>query len=99
MARTKTRYRTRVKRVYSRSRGGGGKFKPIIDGALAEVGGSFASNYLGSWGRPVAYGLVGTWRRNNTLTTMAGVALGQAVSGMLPGMGGGNGGNGGFFQS
>jgi len=99
MARTRTRYRTRVKRVYSRSRGGGGKFKPVIDGALAGIGGNIASKYLGNWGNPVAYGAVGIWRRNQTLTTLAGVSLGQAVSGMLPFIGGGSNGNGGFFQS
>lgn len=83
---------TRARKVYSRARTAGGKTKSIIDGILAGAGGSVATNFIGPWGQPLAYGAVGYFRNNTTLKTLAGVAIGQQLGKMLPfGNGGGNG--------
>lgn len=87
------RYYPRARKVYSRARGGGGKFKAIIDGVIAGAGGQIATSFIGAWGQPLAYGVVGYFRNNPTLKTLSGVALGQQLGRMLPfGNGGGNGG-------
>lgn len=88
------RYYPRARKVYARARGGGGKFKAIIDGVIAGAGGSVATGFIGPWGQPLAYGAVGYFRNNPTLKTLAGVAVGQQLGQMLP-FGGNNGGNGG----
>ena len=83
---------TRARKVYSRARGGGGKFKAIIDGVMAGAGGQIATGFIGPWGQPVAYGAVGIFRNNPTLKTLAGVAIGEQIGAMLPFGGGGTGG-------
>ena len=87
----KRRY-TRARKVYSRARGSGGKFKAILDGAIAGAGGQVASSFIGQWGQPLAFGAVGYFRNNPTLKTLAGVAIGEQIGAMLPF--GGNAGNG-----
>jgi len=94
MARRKVARRryTRARKVYSRARGGGGKFKAILDGAIAGAGGQIATGFIGQWGQPLAFGAVGYFRNNTTLKTLAGVAIGEQLGAMLPfGNGGGNG--------
>jgi len=89
--RTARRYYPRARKVYSRARGGGGKLKAIIDGAIAGAGGSIATKFIGPWGQPLAYGAVGYFRNNPTLKTLAGVAIGTELGKMLPIGNGGNG--------
>lgn len=72
--------------------------KPILDGAIAGVAGGILSNWLGGYGRPAGHLAVGYFRKNNTLKTIGGVELGEALAGGIGGMFGGNGG-GGFFHS
>lgn len=99
MARRKgTRWRTRVKKVYSRSKGGGGGFKPVIDGLIAGVGGQFASKFVGNYGIPAGALAVGLWRNNTVLKTEGARELGILLSRNLPFIGGGGGGNGGGFE-
>ena len=96
--RTRTRYRTRVKRVYSRSRSFGGvKTKQILDGVLAGAAETFATRYLGAWGEPAALIGVGWFRRNTTLSTLGGIEIGQMIGGMVGGGGATTGGS--FYQS
>lgn len=83
---------TRARKVYSRARGGGGKFKAILDGALAGAGGQIATGFVGEWGQPLAYGAVGYFRNNPTLKTLAGIAIGQKLGAMIPSFGGATGG-------
>lgn len=90
------RYYPKARKVYRRARGGGGKIKAILDGVLAGAGGTIATNFIGEWGNPLAYGAVGYFRNNPTLKTLAGMALGQRVARMLPFVG--NGGNGGVIR-
>ena len=92
-ARRRTRYRTRIKRVY-RGRGGGGGLKPVVDGAIAGVAGGILQKWLGKWAIPGAAVAVGMWRKNATLKTEGGRELGLMISQGLPFFGG-NGGNGG----
>jgi hypothetical protein len=89
--RTRTRYRTRVKRVYSRSRSGGGKIKNIIDGALAGAVGEFAQKYAGAYGHPIGALGIGFWRKNNVLTTTGARELGAMLVNQM-GFGSGAGG-------
>ena len=86
MARRKVARRryTRARKVYSRARGGGGKFKAILDGAIAGAGGQIATGFIGQWGQPLAFGAVGYFRNNPTLKTLAGVAIGEQLGAMLP---------------
>ena len=91
------RYRTKT--VYRRAkRAAGGKFKPLIDGAMAEVACDVASKYAGNdFGAIIGYGGIGYWRKNTTLMTLAGMALGNKLSGMIPFIGGKEG-TGGVFE-
>jgi hypothetical protein len=86
-ARTRTVYR-KAKRVY-RSRGGGGAFKPFINGAIAGVAAEAGQKFLGQWGAPVGVGAVGYFMKDNTLKTIAGLQIGSIVGDMLPVIGGG----------
>ena len=100
MARRRTRTRTVYKtarRSYRRATSGG--MKPIIDGALAGIAGNLGSKYLGSWGAPLAYLGVGMFRKNSTISTLGGIQLGAQIGTMIPVLGGGGNGNGGFFQA
>jgi len=88
MARRKTRtvYRTRVKRAYKRASTGG--MKPIIDGAISGFAGQFLSKWIGSYGHPAAAVAVGYWRKNNTLKTEGARALGAMLADKVPFLGG-----------
>ncbi len=66
-ARTRTVYR-KAKRVYRRS-GGGGAFKPFINGAIAGVAAEAGQKFLGAYGSPVGIGVVGYFMKDNTLKT------------------------------
>lgn len=77
---------------------GGGKMKPILDGALGEIASDVLGGFGGPLGQAAGYGIVGIMRNNSTLKTLAGMQLGNMASGMLP-FGGGGSGGGGFFQS
>ena len=68
----------------------------LMPGLIAGVAGSFANRYLGSYGQPVATLGIGWFMKNNTLTTLGGLQLGQMLGGMI---GGSNGGGNGFYQS
>ena len=86
-ARTRTVYR-KAARVY-RSRGGGGAFKPFINGAIAGVAAEAGQKFLGAYGAPVGIGAVGYFMKDNTLKTIAGLQIGSIVGDMLPVIGGG----------
>lgn len=87
MAKARTRYRTRVKTVYKKSRGGGGSMKPIIDGLMAGAGANLLSKYVNI---PMADDLailgVGYFRNNATLKTIGALGLGSDLVSM--GLGG-----------
>jgi len=70
--------------------------KNVLDGVFAGVVSGVASNWLGGWGSPLGKLAIGWWRRNSTLSTMAGIEFGQMIGGMLPFVGSSNGG--GFFE-
>ena len=93
MARKKTRYRYRTKKIYRRARGGGGKHKPIIDGILAGAGATLIKRFLPN--TPFADDLamlgVGWFRKNPTLMTIGAIGLG---SDLVAGFGGGQTGGG-----
>ena len=89
MAKAKYKYRTKIKKVYSKSRGGGGSFKPFIDGGLAGIAGQIIQRWLGPWGHPLATAGIGYWRKNQTLQTEGARELGALVGTMLPMVGGG----------
>ena len=86
-ARIRTVYR-KAKRVYRRS-GGGGAFKPYINGAMAGVAAEAGQKFLGSYGAPLGIGVVGYFMKDNTLKTIAGLQIGSIVGDMLPVIGGG----------
>ena len=93
MARRRRSY-TRARKVYRRSRTGGGSFKPIIDGVLVGAAGGFLRGKIPYSDALVALG-VGYFRNNTTLKTIGAMELGQALtSGMF---GGGNGNGGGYL--
>lgn len=90
MAKRKVRYRTRVKRVYSRARGGfGGQFKPILVGAICGAGGKLAAPILGQWSQPFVNGAAGWFFKDKTAMFLAGYTAGNML---LGGNGGTNGG-------
>ena len=84
--RARTRYRTRVKRIYSRAKGG--SFRPIINGVIAGVAAEAAQKYLGSYGVPLGVGAVGYFMKDNTLKTIAGLQAGSLIGNALPVIGG-----------
>lgn len=93
--RSPTMAKGRGKRIYRKARGGGGSFKPIIDGMLAGAAGGLASNYVGEYGHPVAALGIGYFRNNNVLKTEGARGLGAMLVNQFMG-GGGNGKGGGF---
>jgi len=90
MAKGKFKYRTKTKNIYRKARGGGGKFKPVIDGGLAGLLGGLATNYVGEWGHPGGALAIGWFRNNNVLLTEGAREAGALIASMLPGIGGGN---------
>jgi hypothetical protein len=94
-ARTRTVYRTARR---SARRVAGGSTKPLIDGALGGLAAQVGGKFLNGWGQPLGYIAVGMFRKNSTLTTLGGVALGGQIANMIPFLGNGNGNTGGFFQ-
>jgi len=80
------KYYRKARSVYRRT----GGFKPVINGIIAGAGGSLASNYIGSFGYPIADIGVGVFMKDNTLKVIGGRALGQQLAGMFLG-GNGNG--------
>jgi len=88
MAKRKYKYRTRTKTIYRKARGGGGSFKPIIDGILAGGLGGFLTGYLGSYSHPAASLGIGYFRNNNVLKTEGARELGILLTRNF--MGGGN---------
>ena len=96
MAKTKTKWRTKVKKVYSKSRGFGGGFKPEIDGLMAGAGGTVASRFLGDYGHPVAAVVIGHFRKNKVLRVEGARELGAMLAQSLPFIGGGSGGGGAY---
>ena len=89
-ARAARRSYPRATKVYRRARGGGGKFKPVIDGGLAGLLGGLATNYVGDFGHPAGALAIGWFRNNNVLLTEGAREAGALLANMLPGMGGGN---------
>lgn len=90
--------RRSYRKVYRAARGGGGKFKPIIDGFLAGAAGGLVTNYLGNMGHPIATLGIGYFRNNTTLKTEGARELGamlvtQFAGGKIVGGGGS-----GFFE-
>jgi len=80
--RSKIRYRTKVKRIYSRARGGiGGSFKPALVGAICGAGGKLAANYLGNWGQPVVNAAAGWFFKDKTAMFLAGYTAGNMILG------------------
>lgn len=88
MAKRRVVYRTKARKVYRRSRGGGGGFKPVIDGLIAGVAGQFAGKYIGGYGHPAASIAVGMWRKNTVLQTEGARELGAQLAANLPFVGG-----------
>jgi len=91
MARRRRSYR----RAVGRARGGGGSFKPIIDGFLAGAAGGLATAYLGKFGHPAATLGIGYFRKNNVLKTEGARDLGAMLVSQFSGgmnVGGGSGG-------
>lgn len=56
---------------------------------MSGVAQGFLANWLGMWARPVARGVVGWWRKNPTLQTLAGEEAGVMVAGGIGGQVGG----------
>jgi len=71
--------------------------KQPIDGVLAGVAAAAAGKYAGGWGTGLGYLAVGMFRKNTTLKTLGGVALGRQIAGMIPFLGNGST-NGGIFE-
>lgn len=86
MAKTKIRYRNRARKTYRRARGGGGKYKGVIDGVLAGAAASMIKKYVNF---PFIDDLtlmgVGIFRKNQTLVTLGAVGLGSDLLGIAPG--------------
>lgn len=90
--RRKYRYKTRYKNVYRKARGGGGSFKPVIDGLIAGAGANLIKKFVNvPFADDIAVLGVGYFRNNTTLKTLGGMGL---ASDLLGGMnlGGTNGG-------
>ena len=83
---TRTRYRTRAKKVYRRARTGGGSQKQVIDGVLAGVGMSLARKFLPNipFIDDAAVLGIGYFRNNPTLKIIGAMGVGQDIGGMLP---------------
>ena len=77
------------KKTYRRRGGGKANTKMLLDGVIAGVApgiiGRFAGNILGGYTGAVSHAVVGHFRKNPTLMTLAGVELGQAFGGSIGG--------------
>jgi len=80
--RTRTRYRTRVKRVYSRRKGlfSKSKLMNVAWGAGAGFVDPMIPNFLGKWTKPLIYGAGGVILNKPALLTVAGYKLGEAFT-------------------
>lgn len=68
----------------------GVRFGGLIDGAMGGAAASLGSRAIGAdYGPAVGLAAVGLWRRNDTLQTMAGVAIGANLASRVnvPGLG------------
>jgi len=88
----------RARRYYAKARGGGGGFKPIIDGLLAGAAGGLATKYMGNMGHPIATLGIGYFRKNNVLKTEGARELGAMLVTQFAGGSNVGGGGGGFFE-
>lgn len=88
MAKKKKKY-TKAARSYTKSKGGFGNFKPIIDGLLAGGIGQLAQRWIGAWGHPAATLGVGMWQNNTTLKVEGSRELGALIVTKIPILGGG----------
>ena len=74
------------RKTYRRARGGGGKYKGLIDGIIAGAVASGVKKYVNF---PFIDDLsligVGMFRKNQTLVTLGAVGLGSDLLGMAPG--------------
>ncbi|PNX49552.1 MAG: hypothetical protein BV456_08830 [Thermoplasmata archaeon M8B2D] len=88
----RTNYRYRTRTIVRRARGGGGGFKPVIDGLIAGAGAKIIRSFVNvPFADDIAVLGVGYFRRNDTLKTIGGMGLaGDLLSGF--GMGGDSGG-------
>lgn len=78
--------------MYKRARGGGGSFKPVIDGMLAGAGANLIKRFVNvPFADDIAVLGVGYFRNNNTLKTIGGMGLAGDLLGGF-GLGGSNGG-------
>lgn len=93
----KTMAKGKSKKAYRYARGGGGRYKTIIDGILAGAGGALAEKYVGNIGHPAVTLGVGFFRNNNVLKTEGARELGAIAIQQFLG-GGGVSGGGGFFE-
>ena len=85
--RARTRYRTRIKKVYTRRKGT--TLKPVINGVIAGVAAEAGQKFLGKYGVPLGVGITGYFTNDNTLKTIAGLQAGSIIGDMLPVIGGG----------
>jgi len=97
MAKKKGGYKYKTKTVYKRARGGGGKYKNLIDGGAAGILGNVLSRFLGAYGIPAGAVAVGYFRNNATLQTEGARELGLLIGNQLPFIGGGQAGIGGSY--
>ena len=75
------RARSVVRRVTHHASGiGGGKFGPVIAGAVGGLASQIGNRFLPGYGSPLGMGAVGYFMNNPTLLTLAGVNL----SAMIP---------------
>jgi len=96
MAKKKGGYRVVYKKAarhYRRASGfagglGGGKFGPIIQGALGGIASGFLAGKV-PYGGILGLGAVGYFMGNPTLLTLAGMQLGAQVTPMISGITGG----------
>jgi hypothetical protein len=80
--RTRTRYRTRVKKVYSRRKGLlSGNMNNIIWGAAGGFVSGMIPQFLGKWTNPVAFGAAGWLLKKPAFLSIAGYEIGKAFSG------------------
>lgn len=87
--RGRTRYVTRVKKVYSKARGFGGSFKPALVGAMCGAGGKAAVPILGNWSQPIVNGAAGWFFKDKTAMFLAGYTAGNMLLGGNGGTSGG----------
>lgn len=90
-ARTTTPMARKTRRRSGGRRFGGfsGGMTKATDGVIGGAAARLGAGYLGpTWGPAVGLYVAGTWRKNDTLTTLAGLGVGANLAGslQLPGM-------------